>query len=59
VHTLTAFPARRFGFTHGGSVAERMKADTPTGIRHVLVNGRFGVRDGEPTGERAGRFAKR
>jgi N-acyl-D-aspartate/D-glutamate deacylase len=31
----------------------------PQGIRHVLVNGRFGIRDGEPTGERAGRFLTR
>jgi N-acyl-D-amino-acid deacylase len=28
----------------------------PAGIRHVLVNGVFGVRDGEPTGAGAGRF---
>jgi len=28
----------------------------PTGVRHVLVNGRFGVRDGAPTGARAGSF---
>ena len=28
----------------------------PTGVRHVLVNGRFGVRDGEPMQARAGRF---
>jgi N-acyl-D-aspartate/D-glutamate deacylase len=28
----------------------------PPGIRHVLVNGTFGVRDGAPTGARGGRF---
>jgi N-acyl-D-amino-acid deacylase len=28
----------------------------PSGVRHVLVNGRFGVRDGVPTGDRAGKF---
>jgi len=28
----------------------------PTGIHHVLVNGQFGVRDGFPTGKRAGVF---
>ena len=28
----------------------------PLGIRHVLVNGTFGVRDGVPTGARGGRF---
>jgi N-acyl-D-aspartate/D-glutamate deacylase len=31
----------------------------PQGVRHVLVNGRVAVRDGEPTGERAGRFLTR
>jgi N-acyl-D-amino-acid deacylase len=31
----------------------------PAGIRHVLVNGCFGVRDGEPTQARAGRFLMR
>jgi N-acyl-D-aspartate/D-glutamate deacylase len=29
------------------------------GIRHVLVNGRFALRDGAPTGERAGRLVLR
>jgi N-acyl-D-aspartate/D-glutamate deacylase len=28
----------------------------PLGVRHVLVNGRFGVRDGGPTAVRAGSF---
>jgi N-acyl-D-amino-acid deacylase len=28
----------------------------PPGIRHVLVNGSFGVRDGAPTGAHGGRF---
>jgi dihydroorotase/N-acyl-D-amino-acid deacylase len=28
----------------------------PRGVQHVLVNGRFGVRDGTPTGARAGLF---
>jgi N-acyl-D-amino-acid deacylase len=28
----------------------------PSGVRHVLVNGRFGVRDAEPTGTRLGRL---
>ncbi len=30
----------------------------PAGIRHVLVNGRFAVRDGEQTDERAGRVLR-
>jgi N-acyl-D-aspartate/D-glutamate deacylase len=28
----------------------------PTGVVHVLVNGEFGIRSGEATAERAGRF---
>ena len=31
----------------------------PDGIAHVLVNGRFAVRDGQATGERAGRVLRR
>jgi N-acyl-D-amino-acid deacylase len=31
----------------------------PAGIRHVLVNGRLAVRDGQETGERPGRLLRR
>lgn len=31
----------------------------PTGIRHVLINGNFAIRDGSPTGVCAGRFLRR
>ena len=31
----------------------------PKGIEHVLVNGRFAVRDGKLTGERAGRIQRK
>lgn len=31
----------------------------PTGIHHVIVNGRVAVRDGEETGERAGQLLRR
>ena len=34
-------------------------AQYSTGVRHVLVNGRFALRDGAPTGERAGRALAR
>lgn len=31
----------------------------PTGIRHVIVNGRRALRDGAETGERPGRLLRR
>jgi N-acyl-D-amino-acid deacylase len=31
----------------------------PVGIRHVLVNGHVSIRDGDPTGQRAGRVLER
>ena len=34
-------------------------ASYPVGIRHVIVNGRLAVRDGEETGERPGRLLRR
>jgi N-acyl-D-aspartate/D-glutamate deacylase len=30
----------------------------PVGIPHVMVNGRFALRDGDPTGERPGRVVR-
>jgi len=45
------------------TVIDRATFDDPTvrsvGVRYVLVNGRFALRDGEPTGERAGRPLER
>ncbi len=45
------------------TVIDRATFEQPTlpseGIRHVLVNGRFALRDGDATGERAGRALKR
>jgi N-acyl-D-amino-acid deacylase len=45
------------------TVIDRATFEQPTlpseGIRHVLVNGRLALRDGEVTGERAGRALKR
>jgi len=45
------------------TVIDRATFAQPTlpseGIRHVLVNGRFALRDGDATGERAGRALKR
>jgi N-acyl-D-amino-acid deacylase len=46
-----------FGFDEIGDAAtydEPLRP--PTGVRHVLVNGRFGVRDAEATRARAGEF---
>lgn len=44
------------------TVQDHASYETPqrfaTGIRHVLVNGRFALRDGEPTGAATGRFVK-
>ncbi len=31
----------------------------PKGIEHVLVNGKFAVRDGKQTGERAGKVLRK
>jgi N-acyl-D-aspartate/D-glutamate deacylase len=45
------------------TVIDRATFEQPTlpseGIRHVLVNGRLALRDGDATGERAGRALKR
>ncbi len=46
-----------------GNLADRSTYEeprnTPSGVRHVLVNGRFTRRDGQPTGTRSGRVLRR
>jgi N-acyl-D-amino-acid deacylase len=45
--------------TVGGTVAHDNLISAPTGIDHVLVNGRFVVRDGTPTDARPGVVGRR
>jgi N-acyl-D-amino-acid deacylase len=45
-----------------GTVQDHATYEAPqqfaTGVRDVLVNGRFALKDGEPTGAAAGRFVR-
>ena len=69
IRRMTSLPAATFGLSRRGTVANGGASDlvafsltdlsdrageVPAGIRHVLVNGRIAVRDGNPTGERPG-----
>lgn len=69
IRRMTSLPAATFDLPRRGIVEPGSAADlavfslvdladrasnVPTGVHHVLVNGRFAVRDGVPTGERSG-----
>ena len=69
IRRMTTLPAITFGLPRRGAVMVGNVADLavfsladlndrhaepPVGIHHVLVNGRFAMRDGTPTGERPG-----